>query len=105
MNTKVNQIVNTQDQVKYAVRAAATYRLALDHVRIGGNLDRLVEPDAEFLEEVARERVAVGQLNDARVDVQLSANVQVVCAVEQMILRCRLRDAMTTRDRTWKRKR
>ena len=80
---------------------AETCRFAFARVRVGRYLDRRVESDADLLQEVAREVVAVDQLDDARVQVQLDADVEVVGAVELIVVRRRLRHAVTVQDRAY----
>ena len=59
-------------------------------------LNRFVYSNAEFPEELAGELVTVGQLYHSPVDAHVDADVEVVGAVEQMIVRWRFRNAMTT---------
>ena len=87
------------------VSAGATDRFAFARVRVGRYLYRRVEPDAELLQKVARELVAVDELDDSRVKVQLDADVEVVGAIELVFVGWRLRHAVTIQDRTCDRQR
>jgi len=73
---------------------------AFARVRVGRDLYGRVETDADLLQEVASELVAVDQLDDARVQVKLDAYVEVVGAIEQILVRMRLGHAVTIEDRT-----
>jgi len=72
-----------------------TDRLALARVRVSRYLYRRIKSDADLLKKVASEVVAVDQLDDARVKIQLDADVEVVGTVKLIFVGRRLRNAVT----------
>jgi len=72
-----------------------TDRLALARVRVSRYLNRRIKSDADLLKKVASEVVAVDQLDDARVKIQLDADVEVVGTVKLIFVGRRLRNAVT----------
>jgi len=72
-----------------------TDRLALARVRVSRYLYRRIKSDADLLKKVASEVVAVDQLDDARVKIQLDADVEVVGTVKLIFVGRRLRNTVT----------
>ena len=72
-----------------------TDRFAFGRVRISWNLYGRIESDADLLQEVASEFVAVDEFDDSRVKIQFDTKVEVVSTIEQVVVRRRLRHAVT----------
>ena len=73
---------------------ADTYGFSFARVRICRYLYRRIKSDADLLQKVASELVAVDELDDSRVKVQFDANVEVVGAIELIFVWWRLRHAV-----------